>query len=52
VAAVEWFDRLLPAASDEVLLITLRDDGADQRTIRLEARGPRHARWLETALKT
>jgi tRNA threonylcarbamoyladenosine biosynthesis protein TsaE len=52
VAAVEWFDRLLPAALDEVLLITLRVDGADRRTIRFEACGPRHTRWLDAALGT
>jgi tRNA threonylcarbamoyladenosine biosynthesis protein TsaE len=50
VAAVEWFDRLLPAAGDEVLLVTFRDDAGDRRTIRLEARGPHHRAWLERAL--
>jgi tRNA threonylcarbamoyladenosine biosynthesis protein TsaE len=56
VAAVEWFDRLLPAAGDEVLLITLRHAGRgagpDRRLIRLEARGARHARLLEVAVGT
>ncbi len=50
VAAVEWFDRLLPAAGDEVLVVTLTDDGGARRTISLEARGARHARWLARAL--
>jgi tRNA threonylcarbamoyladenosine biosynthesis protein TsaE len=50
VAAVEWFDRLLPAAGDEVLVITLRYAGRDARTIRLEARGARHERLLDLAL--
>jgi tRNA threonylcarbamoyladenosine biosynthesis protein TsaE len=50
VAAVEWFDRLLPAAGDEVLLVTFCDDAGERRTIRLEARGPRHRAWLERAL--
>jgi len=50
VAAVEWFDRLLPAAGDEVLLITLRYAGGERRAIRLEARGPRHERLLALAL--
>ena len=53
VAAVEWFDRLLPAAGDEVLVLTLGYAGRDQpdhRVLRLEPRGPRHARWLERAL--
>src|SRR5262245_50055841 len=45
VAAVEWFDRLLPAAGDEVLLVTLAYGGAGRR-IRLEPRGLRHQRWL------
>src|SRR5205823_13035998 len=34
VAAVEWFDRLLPAAGDEVLPITLRVRPGGGRTIR------------------
>ena len=50
VAAVEWFDRLLPAAGDEVLVVTLTDDGGARRTIRLDAQGARHARWLARAL--
>jgi tRNA threonylcarbamoyladenosine biosynthesis protein TsaE len=53
VAAVEWFDRLLPAAGDEVLVLTLGYAGRDRpdhRVLRLEPRGPRHARWLERAL--
>jgi tRNA threonylcarbamoyladenosine biosynthesis protein TsaE len=50
VAAVEWFDRLLPAAGDEVLLATFGWDGDDRRIIRFEPRGPRHAAWLARAL--
>jgi tRNA threonylcarbamoyladenosine biosynthesis protein TsaE len=52
VAAVEWFDRLLPAAGDDVLLVTLAYDeaGADRRVVRLEATGPRHERLLHDAL--
>jgi tRNA threonylcarbamoyladenosine biosynthesis protein TsaE len=53
VAAVEWFDRLTPAAGDEVLLITLRYVGpaaAEHRTIALEAHGAKHERLLEAAL--
>jgi len=46
VAAVEWFERLPPAASDEFLLVTLRAGAGDERAIRLEAHGPRHAAWL------
>lgn len=46
VAAVEWFDRLPLDAGEEALLITLRHVEGDRRTIRLEARGPRHERWL------
>ena len=51
VAAVEWFDRLLPAAGDEFLQVTLRDPttGApgDRRLVRLETRGARHAELLD-----
>jgi tRNA threonylcarbamoyladenosine biosynthesis protein TsaE len=69
VAAVEWFDRLLPAAegvpaqsagsessvpaqsADEMLIVRFAfGDGSDRRTIRLEARGARHERWLARAL--
>jgi len=46
VAAVEWFERLLPAAGDEFLLVTLRAGTGDMRSIRLEAHGPRHTEWL------
>jgi tRNA threonylcarbamoyladenosine biosynthesis protein TsaE len=49
VAAVEWFERLLPTAGDDVLLITLRHAGDDRRAIRLEAHGPRHERLLAAA---
>ena len=50
VAAVEWFERLSPAAGDDVLLITLRHAGPERRLIRLEARGPRHERLAAAAL--
>jgi tRNA threonylcarbamoyladenosine biosynthesis protein TsaE len=50
VAAVEWFERLLPAAGDQFLLLTLRSLAGDDRTIRLEAHGARHATWLRAAL--
>ena len=52
VAAVEWFERLQPAAGDEVLVVTLRYDGDDRRLIRLDAYGPRHACWLAAATAT
>ena len=51
VTAVEWFDRLSPAAGDEVLLVTLRYAGEDRRAIRLEAHGARYERLLEVAVK-
>ena len=49
VAAVEWFDRLRPAAEEEVLLITLSFTSSERRAIRLEARGARHGQLLERA---
>ena len=49
VAAVEWFDRLLPAAGDDALLITLAYGGRG-RVLRWEGHGARHRRWLEAAL--
>src|SRR5581483_9274334 len=49
-AAVEWFERLLPAAGEDLLLVTLRHGGGDRRLIRLEAHGPRHERLLRAAL--
>jgi tRNA threonylcarbamoyladenosine biosynthesis protein TsaE len=52
VAAVEWFDRLLPAAAEDVLRVTLRHGDGDRRTIALAAHGARHARWLAAALGT
>jgi tRNA threonylcarbamoyladenosine biosynthesis protein TsaE len=52
VAAVEWFDRLLPAAGDDVLRVILRHAGGDRRAIRLAAYGPRHEAWLQRALGT
>ena len=51
VAAVEWFERLLPAAGDQFLLLTLRSLAGDDRTIRLAAHGARHATWLRAALE-
>jgi len=51
IAAVEWFERLQPAAGEEFLLATLRyTRGDDHRVIRLQAHGPRHRRWLAAAL--
>src|SRR5499426_1015753 len=35
VAAVEWFDRLLPACAGDALRVTLRHADGDRRTIRL-----------------
>ncbi len=52
VAAVEWFDRLLPAAGDDVLHVTLRYGDGSRRAIRLAAHGSRHERWLERTLGT
>jgi len=49
VAAVEWFDRLLPAAGDEFLLVTIAYAGEARRAIRLEAHGMRHERLLDRA---
>ena len=49
VAAVEWFDRLLPAAGDEFLLVTIRYVGAVRRAIRLEAHGAHHQGLLGLA---
>jgi hypothetical protein len=52
IAAVEWFERLLPAAGDEVLLVTRRAGAGDSRSIRLEAHGPRHEARPRAALGT
>lgn len=52
VAAVEWFDRLLPEAGDDVLRVILRHAGGDRRAIRLAAHGPRSEAWLGRALGT
>jgi tRNA threonylcarbamoyladenosine biosynthesis protein TsaE len=52
VAAVEWFDRLLPVAGDDALRVTLRYREGTRRSIRLAAVGPRHERWLAAALGT
>ena len=46
VAAVEWFERLLPVAGDEFLVVNLRYTGRDERIIRCEAHGTRHGRLL------
>jgi len=51
VAAVEWFDRMAAVAGEEYLVVTLRHAGPETRVIRLEARGPRHKRLLESALR-
>ena len=50
VAAVEWFDRLLPAAGDDVLLVTFRWTGDERRSLRLVAHGLRHQQLLSRAL--
>ena len=50
VAAVEWFERMLPGAGDEYLLATLRTGSGNSRTIRLEAHGRRHAAWLRAVI--
>jgi len=50
VAAVEWFDRLLPDAGDDVLRVALSHAGGDHRTIRLTAHGVRHVQWLARTL--
>jgi tRNA threonylcarbamoyladenosine biosynthesis protein TsaE len=52
VVAVEWFDRLLPEAGDDVLRVALRHGDGDHRTIRLEAHGSRHEAWLGRAFGT
>jgi tRNA threonylcarbamoyladenosine biosynthesis protein TsaE len=52
VAAVEWFDRLLPACADDALRVTLRHADGERRTIRLAAHGARHEAWLVRALDT
>jgi hypothetical protein len=52
IAAVEWFERLRPAASHECLLVTRRAGAGDSRSIRLEAHSPRHEAWLRAALGT
>jgi tRNA threonylcarbamoyladenosine biosynthesis protein TsaE len=51
VAAVEWIERLGPEVAEEALLLTLRYAGGDRRTIRCEAHGERHARWLADTLR-
>jgi len=52
VAAVEWFDRLLPDAGGDALRVTLRYADGERRQIRLAAHGPRHEAWLARALGT
>lgn len=49
VAAVEWFDRLGDLGADEVLVVELAYT-PEGRSIRLAARGARHADWLSAAL--
>jgi tRNA threonylcarbamoyladenosine biosynthesis protein TsaE len=50
VAAVEWFDRLAATPPAESLAVEFRYGSEDGRTIRVTARGARHARWLAAAL--
>ena len=50
VAAVEWFDRLLPACADDALRVVLTHGEGERRTIRLTAHGGRHEAWLARAL--
>jgi tRNA threonylcarbamoyladenosine biosynthesis protein TsaE len=50
VAAVEWFDRLGSASPADFLAVEFRYRSQDGRTIRVTARGARHARWLAAAL--
>ena len=50
VAAVEWFDRLGGAVSDEALIVELAHAPHGRRTVRLAASGARHAAWLAAAL--
>ena len=50
VAAVEWFDRLLPDCEDDALRVTLRHADGERRAIRLAANGARHEAWLARAL--
>jgi len=52
IAAVEWFERLLPAAGDEVLRVARWSGAGDSRSIRLEAHGPRYEAWVPAALGT
>jgi tRNA threonylcarbamoyladenosine biosynthesis protein TsaE len=49
VAAVEWFDRLLPACAGDALRVALTHGEGDRRTIRLTAHGARHEAWLARA---
>ena len=50
VAAVEWFDRLLPQAGGDALRVSLRYADGDARTIHLAAHGARHQAWLQRTL--
>jgi tRNA threonylcarbamoyladenosine biosynthesis protein TsaE len=52
VAAVEWFDRLLPACENDALRVSLRHADGERRAIRLAAAGPRHEAWLARAFDT
>ena len=52
VAAVEWFDRLLPDCQDDALRVVLRHAEGDRRSIRLAATGARHEAWLARAMDT
>src|SRR5262245_37554767 len=52
IAAVEWFERIASVAGDEFLLVTLRTGAGNERAIRLEAHGTRHAAWLRAVVDT
>ena len=51
IAAVEWCERLLPAAGGGLIAARGRAGAGDSRSIRLEAHGFRQA-WLRAALGT
>jgi tRNA threonylcarbamoyladenosine biosynthesis protein TsaE len=52
VTAVEWFDRLATARSDEVLIVAMRYVPGEGRGIRLEARGRRYGDLLARTFST
>ena len=51
VAAVEWFDRLRDAGRVDALVLTFAFGGADQRTIRIAARGRQHERLVDVVTR-